>query len=300
MVASLLLASADVPPGYAFDPARLVPHGRYADLETHRLYYDCQGKRGPVVLIDYGIGGSTLAWRDIQRELAADTTVCTYDRAGYGWSDPGPAPRTARQAAEELRALADAAGLIPPFILLGHSFGGFDTRIFAASHPADVVGLVWLDAAHPAEPLRSGGPAPGSAIRNPFGTATLPQAETDDAVAAYLNTRRKAVFAQMDELAHFDESARQALDAGVLPAVPLIVIARGVGRAASPPEDEQRWHRHQAELARLSPQGKLWIAEHSGHEIHHDRPDLVVAAVREVLEKTRAGSPPTAHAAAQP
>ena len=288
ILAALMLVC---PSARAFDQSMLVPHGRYADLETHRLYYECLGKGQPMVLIDYGIAGSAVAWRKLQAELAKYTTVCAYDRAGYGWSDPGPSPRTAAQAVEEMQALIEAAGWAGPFVLLGHSFGGFDTRLFAARHPALVAGLVWLDSSHPEEALQAnpqGNPRP---VTNPIAQGAIHDGDLDDdrAAGAYLNTRRKAIFTQMDELSNFQTSARQVLEAGKIPDVPLVVVARD--RAAGQSDaDTVRWRERQQELARLSARGEFWTAEGSGHEIQRDRPDVVVKAVRRVVEEVRAAA----------
>ena len=289
IVAGLLLACPSLRSPRAFDQSLLVPHGRYADLETHRLYYECQGEGRPLVLIDYGIAGSAIAWRRLQRELSNTTTVCTYDRAGYGWSDPGPSPRTSAQAVEELAALIDAAGWQGPFVLLGHSFGGFDTRLFAARHPGAVAGLVWLDSSHPEEVLHATAKPEAQPLANPIAQATINEAEPDDeqAAGAYLNTRRKAIFTQMDELANFATSARQVMAAGPLPAVPLVVVARDHAARQSD-ADAARWQARQRSLAKLSPQGEFWTATGSGHDIHRDRLDLVLKAVRKVVDEARA------------
>ena len=296
IVAGLLLTCPNLRAARAFDQSILVPHGRYADLETHRLYYECQGEGRPLLLIDYGIAGSAIAWRRLQHELSNITTVCSYDRAGYGWSDPGPSPRTSAQAVQELEGLIEAAGWQGPFVLLGHSFGGFDTRLFAARHPESVVGLVWLDSSHPEEVLHATAQPGAQPLANPIAQAAINETEPDDeqAAGAYLNTRRKAIFTQMDELANFATSARQVLDAGPLPAVPLVVIARDHAARQSDAE-AARWQVRQQALAKLSPRGVFWTATGSGHDIHRDRPDLVVKAVGKVVAEARAAALVHAH-----
>lgn len=288
-VASLMGMLSVAPPVQALDAAQLVPPGHFVNLETHRLYYECMGSGQPVVLIDYGIGGSAIAWRDLQQRLAGETTVCAYDRAGYGWSDPGPSPRTTESAAAELHALVAQLNLAGPLVLVGHSFGGFNTRYYAARWPTEVAGLVWLDSSHPEEALGDQAKHPGTALTNPLDASRLSneQVEGNLAVGAYLNTRRKAIFTQMDELAHFADSARQVLAAGKLPPVPLIVLVRDSANGEPSAAAEERWHHSQATLAQLSPLGQLWRATGSGHDIYRDRPDLVEKAVREVVESAR-------------
>ena len=288
-VASLLGLLAASSSLQALDAAQLIPPGRFVDLETHRLYYECMGSGQPAVVIDYGIGGSAIAWRDLQQRLAGETTVCAYDRAGYGWSDPGPSPRTTESAAAELHALVEHLKLAGPIVLVGHSFGGFNTRYYAARWPTEVAGLVWLDSSHPEEALGARAKHPGTALTNPLDASRIAteQVEGNQAVGAYLNTRRKAIFTQMDELAHFADSARQVLAAGALPKVPLIVLVRDAANGEPSAAAETRWHQSQATLAELSPLGQLWRATGSGHDIYRDRPDLVEKAVREVVESAR-------------
>ena len=129
-------------------PPRPAP-GRLVSIGTHRLHLYCLGSGSPVVLFDAALGGSSLSWTFVQPAVADVTTACVYDRAGFGWSDAGPIPRTAPRLADELHALIAAAGLQGPFVLVGHSFGGLTIRLFAARYPALVAGLVFVDPAHP-------------------------------------------------------------------------------------------------------------------------------------------------------
>lgn len=272
----------------ALDIANFAPPGAYADLGTHRLHYHCAGQGGPAVVIDSGIGGSGAEWLAVRRELTHRTTVCTYDRAGYGWSDPGPAPRTTRRSVRELRRLLAVAGVPPPYVLVGHSFGGFNVRAYAAWHATEVAGIVLVDSSHPEEPM----PRAGNAGRtlNPLQAIPSPAAGTDEAIAfaQYLNTRRKAVFAQMDEIAHFAESARQVAGAGALPPVPLIVLARDPELGFADPAAELRWQHHQRALAALSPEGRWQQVAGSGHDVHRTHPAQVATAIDEVLDRLAA------------
>ncbi len=287
-VAALALLAGAV---HALEPSDLAPPGGFANLDTHRLYFDCQGAGSPRVLFDYGIAGAAVEWQDIQRSLAADTTVCVYDRAGYGWSDPGPSPRTAARAAAEIAALAAAAGWREPLLLVGHSFGGFDVRYFAARHPEAVAGLVLLDSSLPGFELSSTPAAAVAGAAHPLAGPALAEEPGSDgfAIARYLNSRRKAVFTQMDELANFSHSGDEVSGAGALPDVPVIVLSRDPARGLPDPAGEARWQRGQRELAAGLRRAEWWTAAGSGHEIHRDRPDLVVAAVRRVLAQLRAG-----------
>ena len=103
------------------------------------------------MVIDSALSGSSISWSLIQPDVSRLTRACSYDRAGFGWSDAGPRPRTAGRVADELRVLLDRGGVGPPFVLVGHSFGGLVMRIFAARYRSDVSGLVLVDPAHPEE-----------------------------------------------------------------------------------------------------------------------------------------------------
>jgi len=100
------------------------------------------------------MGGSSLDWLRVQPEIAKFTRVCSYDRAGYGWSDSSPMPRTSLQIAEELKGLLTSAEERGPYLLVGHSFGGYNVRMFAKLYPSDVAGMVLVDAEHPDEGSR--------------------------------------------------------------------------------------------------------------------------------------------------
>ena len=125
------------------------PHGRLISVGTHRLYIDCQGTGSPAVIFDAALGASSVSWSLVQPAVAGLTRACAYDRGGMGWSRAGPLPRTAGRLAAELHALLEAAGVPPPYVLVGHSFGGFVMRIFAARYRPETAGLVLVDPAHP-------------------------------------------------------------------------------------------------------------------------------------------------------
>jgi pimeloyl-ACP methyl ester carboxylesterase len=127
------------------------PPGRLVDLGTHRLHLLESGTGSPTILLEAGLMSTVLSWSDLQRELAHSFRVVTYDRAGLGWSDLGPMPRTAEQIVNELHALLQKACIPPPYVLVGHSFGGLTMPLFAARFPHEVAGMVLIDPVAPAE-----------------------------------------------------------------------------------------------------------------------------------------------------
>lgn len=127
------------------------PPGRLVDVGTHRLHIRCEGHGSPAVVFDSALGASSLSWSLVAPPLAQLTKTCVYDRAGFGWSDAGPLPRTAGRIADELHSLLERAGVEPPYVLVGHSFGGLVVRLFTARHPETVAGLVLIEPAIPGE-----------------------------------------------------------------------------------------------------------------------------------------------------
>ena len=120
--------------------------GRMIDVGGHRLHINCIGTGTPTVVIDAGWGDSSVAWSSWVQPAAARTTrVCTYDRAGMGYSEPGPLPRTAERFAQELHTLLTRAGEPGPYVLVGHSLGGALVRVYAHDYPAEVAGVVLID-----------------------------------------------------------------------------------------------------------------------------------------------------------
>ncbi|MDQ2869413.1 MAG: alpha/beta hydrolase, partial [Acidobacteriota bacterium] len=116
-----------------------------ADVGGHRIHMDCRGTGSPTVVVENGLGDFSFDWALVQSKVVARTRMCTYDRAGYAWSEPGPVPRTFDQLNLELRDALAKLGEKPPWVLVGHSFGGPVVRNFAALHPSDVAGMVLVD-----------------------------------------------------------------------------------------------------------------------------------------------------------
>lgn len=126
-----------------------LPPGRLVDVGGFRLHVNCQGSGAPTIVLDAALGGSSVSWSLVQPEIARFARVCSYDRGGFGWSDAGPRPRTAGRLAGELRELLRRAAIEPPFLLVGHSFGGLVMQVFARRYRADTSGLLLVDPAHP-------------------------------------------------------------------------------------------------------------------------------------------------------
>ena len=130
--------------------------GRLVDVGGWKLHLYCTGEMRPAqptVILESGVGDFSVEWGLVQPKVAAFARVCSYDRAGDGWSELGPHPRTFHQVAYELHTLLANAGVKPPFVLAGHSYGGLLVRQYQAMYPSDVAGLVLVDAGQD-NPLR--------------------------------------------------------------------------------------------------------------------------------------------------
>lgn len=125
------------------------PRGTLIDVGGWRLHLNCAGESHssqPTVILEAGAGDFSVEWSLVQPGVAKFARVCSYDRAGDGWSELGPHPRTMHQLVYELHTLLDRAGVRPPFVLVGHSYGGWLVRLYASTFPAEVAGMVLVEA----------------------------------------------------------------------------------------------------------------------------------------------------------
>jgi pimeloyl-ACP methyl ester carboxylesterase len=239
--------------------------GGLVDVGGHRLRVDCRGTGLPTVLMDAGLSQPMRTWGTIPAGVAGFTRVCTYDRAGVGESDRGPRPRTSRDIVDELDRLVANAPIPGPYVVVGHSFGGLNMRLFAIRHPGEVVGIVLVDASHEAQYARF--------------VALMPPGERE----AYLQHEQGDNGEGVDLVA----SGALVAAAGALPPVPLVVLS---ARDATEPPGGARQHAHdelQAELARLTSDGRRIFVEDAGNFIQLDRPAVVLEAIRTVVEDAR-------------
>jgi pimeloyl-ACP methyl ester carboxylesterase len=123
--------------------------GQLVDVGGYRLHIYCIGEGSPTVILDAAADMMSSDWAWIQPEIAKHTRVCSYDRAGMGWSDSGPQPRDAKQVTTELHSLLTNAGIAAPYIMVGHSAAGLYARMYAAEYPEEVAGMVLVDPGHP-------------------------------------------------------------------------------------------------------------------------------------------------------
>ncbi|HEX2341142.1 MAG TPA: alpha/beta hydrolase [Vicinamibacterales bacterium] len=266
------------------------PPGHLVDIGGYRLHLWCTGDGAPAVILDTGLGGSSADWGFVQPDVARFTRVCSYDRAGMGYSDPGPTPRTARRIASELAELLVRSGIGGPVVLVGASIAGLNVRVFASDHPERVAGLVLVDASHEDQvhevpPMARFVPLLSTiGVLRLFGVSfgqrieSLPPSVRQFARAT--SFRAAGYQAAADEIIHVRESASEVRSSRRKLTVPVLVITGGRGA-------DENWRQLQRDQASLSERGCLMIAHESGHVVSVDQPEVVVDAIRIVVETAR-------------
>lgn len=247
----------------------------FVEIDGRRLAYCMSGEGSPSVVLETGLGAESADWQAVQTALERSHRVFRYDRAGRGASDPVPEPRNATQIVDELRALLDAARIVPPYLLVGHSFGGLVTRLFAYRYPEAVCGLVLVEPMHEAQFERLG-PA-------------FPAASHDDTPAL---VRMRELWtsgwrnpATTPEFIDFPVSFRAMREAALPKDLPLVVMTAGSFQNASilPPERrapmQEMWERLHAELLTLSARATHVSLPACEHFVQREMPEAIVEAV---------------------
>jgi pimeloyl-ACP methyl ester carboxylesterase len=290
------------------------PPGKLYDLGGRRLHAICAGAGSPAVVVENGAGAFSIDWALVHPEVAKFTQICTYDRAGSAWSDPGPIMDGVEQTVDDLHLLLQKAGVRPPYVLVGASLGGMFVRAYQRRYPEQVEGLVLVDSVHD-EGMAFGKPKPLPLMsageleavfrgfqKNPPPPPQLPTAVEDpiDRLPKELQAPRLWADRRYQAVRDFCkglvtvESWRQELFAQrrqrlgephPLGNLPLTVLARTK-------DSDDRRRKMQSELAALSSAGRLMWAENSGHEIHLYRPDIVIQAIREITAAAREKATP--------
>ncbi len=257
--------------------------GALVDIGDRTLFLACQGSGSPTVILESGLNDGAAAWSAVQREIGASLHVCSYDRAnlpgGASERASGTETETLRPASAltaDLHALLESAGVPGPYVLVGHSVGGLLVRHFAATYPDEVVGMVLIDATHEQYFTR------------------LEEIVGPDLWAALLDQFAQGVAHGALEPIDLETTVAQVQEATrttPLSPMPLIVLSHARPFAAPMPgwpvaAEDQLWGDLQDQLVVLVPGGQHVIAADSGHDIHRERPDLVVSAIRDVVAAT--------------
>ena len=276
--------------------------GRLIALGERDIHLLCSGDGGPVVIVDVGLGATSLEWDGVRQRVARQQQVCVFERAGYGWSSMGPWPRTAARNVEDLREVQRLAGLKPPYVLVGHSYGGFDMQLFARLYPHLVAALVLVDASHPEQAERFEAPPYNTRIAPStswgivqLGAQPTPHPSLSPAAQALSQFQRENWRPRRTisgELLGFRDTEAELRAAPPLAPLPLIVLSRGKRMWAEGRQGdllEQLWREMQQELAAQSPLSAHLVARDGGHQVHLEQPDAVTYAI--ALATDAAGLP---------
>jgi len=297
-----------------------------ADFPGVSLNLNCMRQGSPTVILDSGLGVPAAGWDLVMSDVAKFARVYSYDRAGYGWSSAGPMPRTSGEIVKELHALLAASGEKGPYVLVGHSFGGYNVRVYADQYPADVAGFVLVDTSH--EDQEQLMPSSLKKLTEDqvkqldsqrhlmpilifFGIARLTAGDDGDSKLSkefrdkmkYLQLQTKFIDSAFSEIKSFSQSAEEVRRTRKLGDRPLVVLTAGKDLEAKDlPKgvsvEEMREFRKtwvndlQVRQTRLSTRGKQVVVPDSTHMIPMERPDAVVNAIREVCDAVKAGPGP--------
>ncbi|CAN5633276.1 alpha/beta hydrolase [soil metagenome] len=324
LAASLLAATPDAAQAEDLLGAYASPQTLVTLPDGRKLNFHCSGVGSPLVILDGGWSATVLTWRKVQPQVANLTRVCAMDRAGMGFSSPGPLPRDTASIVADLHSALHIPGMPGPYVLVGHSLGGMNARLYASLYPDDVAGLVLVDPASPNQDKRFAAVSPtvaavtGGEITSARRCADLaragalkpgaaewatcagdPPTDWPDALRAHVIAQHGDAAAARQRLSEIESVAEpdssQVEQAKVsLGDIPLIVLtAEGTSKDPSIPLTDQvamakLWSTMHDEAAALSTQGANRLVLGSGHNIQSEKPDVVVAAIAEVVATVRA------------
>jgi pimeloyl-ACP methyl ester carboxylesterase len=287
------------------DRRAYAPPGQLYTVDGHQMHIVCTGEGSPTVILEAGGGHFSATWARVQPMVAQSTRVCAYDRAGYGWSEPGPEPRDAQRIATELQTLLDVVGVEPPYVLVGHSLGGIYARVYNAHYPGEVVGMVLVDATHPDSWARQGesiqalqAVASVSTVLARVGLMRLFFAAQNFDLPGPDNAALKADIAsahywdtQRADAAAMEATTAEGRAAGELGDLPLAVLAAGE-YPAGPRRDIKFSLQHElAALSTNSTYQEVAGANHISLVTDEQYAALVSQAILRVVEAARTGRP---------
>ena len=282
----------------AADAKAYPPPGQLVDVGGYRLHIRCTGTGSPTVVIDAGLGDWSTSWGEaVQPGVAKTTRVCTYDRAGMGWSEAGPLPRDAAQFARELHTLLQNAQIPGPYVMVGHSLGGLPVRVFVHEYASDVAGVVLIESMNP---NRFTGTSPDmlsrsqsqsfsfQAMLSRWGVARLlvklpgiaPHVSANDDAYYSRYIRTQSLQATTNESQGMPASGAEASAVQSFGNLPLIVLTARLN-------DDGSWQAWQKELLQLSSNSQQLFAENSGHNVQFEEPDAAITSIIQMVQQIR-------------
>lgn len=285
-------------------------------VDGHKMHLHCTGEGSPTIVLDAGLGDDSLIWAKVQTELSKTTRVCSYDRAGFGWSEPQPGPRDAGRIAQQLHGLLTEAGVSGSVVLMAHSIAGLYLRAYTARYPQNVSGLVFVDSSTPLQEDHFPGELKKEVENAQFEflklkwleilgvTRLMGQCEHfegfDDSTGKMI-AENQCRPSQLTAMGREDQRRRQSgnetLGTGPFGDLPILIFSQDPQSSASSESPVQieiafskTWNEMQEDLKHLSTHSRRIIAKGSSHYIQIDRPDLLNLRVTEFIEQVR-GTP---------
>jgi pimeloyl-ACP methyl ester carboxylesterase len=312
---SILIALPAAPQNSEQPKSTCNPPGRLVDVGGFRLHLFCTGSpsSSPTVVLLHGLGDSSLDWGLVQLEIARFARVCSYDRAGAGWSDPGPSPRGPLTVAKESHSLLLDAKVTGPYVLVAHSWGGLIARVYAAEYPREVAGMVLVDPTHEDAYFEINGPVVVPRLvsdtewarikpkgQAPHGAKSVTQLHPPfDRLPLEAQALRECLMSlplsesqieggdvkeMRQDLADVYALTRTKNGKYIIGDIPLIVLTRSIEGAQGPLGPKLKYNEQmEDDLAHASPLGKHVVASTSDHHIQLTDPDLVIASIREAF-----------------
>lgn len=251
-------------------PVETLPHATFSATPMGIRSLVTAGSGSPTVVFESGLGHGKRIWGPVFNAISSLTRAVAYDRAGYGQSEPSHQSRDGLQIVLELRSMLQTEGIAPPYVLVGHSLGGTIMKLFAKTYPDEVAGVVLVDARHAEFTQRCRQLGVPRLLYNP-----------PEALLAMLSPTARA------ELSAAPLTLKQTRRAGPFPPVPLIVLTQRNASSHWPGRIGKVWAASQRNLAKMSKLGRIKLLDGTGHNVHKDRPDVVVQAVVSVVEAAR-------------
>ena len=289
------------------------PAGQFVQVNGYKMHIHCTGSGSPTIILDAELGNDSTTWGEIQPVLSKTTRVCSYDRAGFGWSDPIPTPRDADNIADELHQMLLQAQVTDSIVLLGHSIAGLYMRDYATRYPKNVAGMVFVDVSTPLQDqnpaFNNGSKGPPSWFIRAATIAGVPRLigmcspSVQGPKAAFRKLRAEDICrlhysAMSGELDSFQASGEETVRTGPYGSLPILIISHDPGKMLAKPHPTKQdigrqdaWTQMQEDLKSLSTRSQRIIAKGSTHNVPIDRADLIENKVSLFVERIRGTAP---------
>jgi len=316
----ILLVTAAIAGSSAFNAIALhhfwashPPAGQFVQVNGHKMHINCTGSGSPTIILDAQLGNDSTTWGEIQPVLSKTTRVCSYDRAGFGWSDSLPAPRDADRIADELHLMLLQAQVTGPIVLMGHSITGLYMRDYATRYSKNVAGMVFVDVSTPLQDqnpaFNTGSKGPPSWFFRAAMIAGVPRLigmcspSVQGPKADFRKLRAEGICrlhysAMSGELDSFQISGEETVHTGPYGSLPILIISHDPAKMLATPHPTKQeagrqdaWTQMQEDLKKLSTRSERIIAKGSTHNVPIDRADLIENKVSVFVEQIRGAAP---------